>query len=141
MVRRWVLLSCACSSFLQAQNAPAPAPDAPAIFAAQCASCHGAAQMSGLDLRSREAILKGGKRGPAIVPGQPDQSLLMKAILREGDLKMPPGKQGLSTNEIAAVREWIAKGASSEVTTELTRKKVEPSWWAFKKPVRPSVPA
>jgi len=97
--------------------------------------------MSGLDLRSREAILKGGKRGPAIVPGQPDQSLLMKAILREGDLKMPPGKQGLSTNEIAAVREWIAKGASSEVTRELTRKKVEPSWWAFKKPVRPSVPA
>jgi len=94
--------------------------------------------MSGLDLRSREGILKGGKRGPAIVPGHPDQSLMMKAILREGDLKMPPGKQGLAATEVAVVREWIEKGAPWELTA---RRKAEPSWWAFKKPQRPRVPA
>ena len=39
------------------------------IFETKCAVCHGSAQMSGLDLRERATILRGGKRGPAIVPG------------------------------------------------------------------------
>ena len=56
--------------------------------------------MSGLDLRQRESILKGGKRGPAIVPGKPADSLLYKAVMREGDLQMPPGKKARGGEDI-----------------------------------------
>src|ERR1044072_1516409 len=72
-----------------------------AIFEKHCLSCHGAARMSELDLRQRETMLKGGKRGPAVVPGKPDDSLLYRAAARQGDLQMPPGKQGLAAEDIA----------------------------------------
>ena len=52
--------------------------------------------MSDLDLRERDTILKGGKRGPAIVPGKAEESLLYKAVRREGELQMPPGKTALT---------------------------------------------
>ena len=50
------------------------------ILEKNCLGCHGAAQMSGLDLRQRDAMLKGGKRGAAIVPGDPEASLLYRAV-------------------------------------------------------------
>src|SRR5215831_15449254 len=51
------------------------------ILGAKCFVCHGRrAQKAGLDLRAREGLLKGGKSGPAIVPGKPDESLLVKKI-------------------------------------------------------------
>ena len=56
--------------------------------------------MSGLDVRDRAAILKGGTRGPAIVPGVAEQSLLYKAVTRTGELKMPPGKTGAPQTQI-----------------------------------------
>ena len=106
------------------------APPAQAIFENQCVSCHGTAPMSGLDLRQRETILKGGKRGAAIVPGKPEESLLYRAVMRQGDLQMPPGKQGLPPEDIARLRSWIEAGApwSSSNTTS-----TESSWWAFRK--------
>src|SRR5207249_8249206 len=61
------------------------------ILDKNCFSCHGAIQMSGLDIRQRETLLKGGKRGPAIIPGNPEGSLLYKAVAHQGDLKMPLG--------------------------------------------------
>src|SRR6476661_4699844 len=88
--------------FLSALTAAAsPKPDAAAIeffekqvrpvLAARCVSCHGASQQfSSLRVDSREALLHGGNRGPAIVPGDPQLSLLAKAIRHEG-LKMPVG--------------------------------------------------
>ena len=69
------------------------------ILQKNCASCHGATQMSGFDVRKRDAILRGGKRGPAVVPGHSAESLLYRAVSRDGDLKMPPGKSGLSAEE------------------------------------------
>src|SRR5947209_20268286 len=111
MLRTCVSLCFACVWLLQAQNSSPPETAARAVLDSQCASCHGSAQMSGLDLRSREGMLKGGKRGAAVVPGHPEQSLLMKAILREGELKMPPGKQALASSDVAILREWIEKGA------------------------------
>src|SRR5213592_1644927 len=69
------------------------APSAQAVFENHCVSCHGAAQMSGLDLRQRDTILKGGKRGPAVVPGKASESLIYRAVARDGDLQMPPGKK------------------------------------------------
>ena len=60
------------------------------VFAKNCYACHTAAQTSGLRVDSREALLKGGTRGPAIVPGKPEESLLIKAIhYTDSHLRMP----------------------------------------------------
>src|SRR5882724_1239513 len=72
----------------------------------ECAACHGAAAMSGLNLTSREAVLKGGTRGPALIPGFRGMSILYQAILRGGELKMPPGEQSLSKEQIEAIGAW-----------------------------------
>jgi hypothetical protein len=92
--------------------------------------------MSDLDLREPETILKGGKRGPAIVPGKAEESLLYKAVKRDGELQMPPGKVGLSASEVGAIREWINAGARLDSSLG-----AQPSWWSFRKPVRPPLPA
>src|SRR6516162_11700558 len=84
------------------------------ILQSNCFTCHShAAKKSkgGLMLDARDSILKGGDRGPAIISGKPDDSLLIKAVGREDDeLKMPPtGK--LTDDQIAALRQWIKLGA------------------------------
>jgi Protein of unknown function (DUF1549)/Planctomycete cytochrome C len=61
-------------------------------------------------LLSREGLLRGGKRGPVIVPGAPSRSLLIASVEQSGDLKMPPG-QKLSDGDIAGLRRWIELGA------------------------------
>src|SRR4051812_14534652 len=60
------------------------------MLAKHCFACHTASKMGGLEMRSRESLLKGGKSGPAIVSGDPDHSLLLQAVRQEGELKMPP---------------------------------------------------
>ena len=62
------------------------------VLSEHCLKCHGPAkQWNGLRLDSREALLRGGDSGPAIVPGQPDQSRLIRAIRHSDDeLQMPP---------------------------------------------------
>src|SRR6185436_10867270 len=62
------------------------------ILEVKCLTCHGETRMSDLDLRERATILKGGKRGPAVVAGKAEESLLYKAVRREGEIQMPPGK-------------------------------------------------
>lgn len=101
--------------------------DARAILDAKCEDCHGAARTSDLDLRQLETILKGGQRGPAIVHGNAEASLLFQAVKREGNLKMPPGKAPLAP---AAVP-WKAESKTMDCAP----------WWSFSKPVRPPVPA
>ena len=78
----------------------------------RCVSCHGPAKVKGgLRLDSREALLKGGDTGPAVVPGQPDQSLLIDAVLHsKKELAMPP-KEKLTTNDVAVLARWIREGA------------------------------
>jgi len=85
----------------------------------------------------RDTILKGGKRGPAIVPGKPDESLLYRAVMRQGDLQMPPGKQALASGDVARLRSWIEAGAPWASTAPTT----ESSWWAFRKLRRDPAPA
>src|SRR6266851_2347117 len=111
--------------------------EAKAILDQKCLGCHGDARMSDLDLREPASILKGGKRGPAVVPGNAEASLLYKAVRREGELQMPPGKTPLSATEIGTLRDWIKAGARWESNSGTTAS----SWWSFKKPVRPVVPA
>jgi cytochrome c553 len=81
------------------------------VLAANCYSCHTNSQLGGLRLDSLEAMVKGGKRGAAVVPGDPDKSLILKALHQtDPDLKMPPtGK--LKDAEIADLAAWIKAGA------------------------------
>src|SRR5438552_316941 len=84
------------------------------ILIGKCASCHGTSQkLSDLSLASRNAVLQGGKRGPAIVPGNAAKSLLVSALEQTGDLKMPPGSK-LPEETVAAFRRWIELGAPWE---------------------------
>src|SRR2546426_4769591 len=66
--------------------------------------------MGGLRLDSREGLLKGGESGPAIVPGDPDKSLMIQAIRQTDKLKMPKGGR-LKLEEIDALTEWVKAGA------------------------------
>ena len=112
--------------------------DAQTVLEKNCVACHGSTRMSGLDVRDRAAILKGGTRGPAIVPGDAEQSLLYKAVARTGELKMPPGKTGLSPTQIDAIRSWINAGASWNARVFAA---TEPSWWSFKRVKKPVIPS
>ena len=82
------------------------------VLSESCQKCHGPRkQSSELRLDSREAILKGGSSGPAIVPGKPDESLLVQAVAHSHDeLKMPP-KGKLPAPAVAALRRWVEMGA------------------------------
>ena len=64
----------------------------------------------GIALDSRAAALAGGDSGPAVVPGKPDESLLIEAVRRQGDVKMPPDKP-LTDPQIAALTRWVELGA------------------------------
>jgi hypothetical protein len=104
----------------------------------KCGQCHGESSgMSGLKVTSRENVLRGGSRGAAVVPGKAADSLLYKAVAHIGDVAMPPGG-ALKPEEVLAIKEWIDAGApwSSGVVSQVTN-----NWWAFRKPVRPAVPA
>ena len=125
------------------------------LFVGSCFECHqGAEPESGLRLTSREGILRGGLRGPGVVPGKPEESLIVRA-LRHGELlKMPP-KEKLSTSEIAHVAKWIAAGApwpGSETVKEEVPTRPAPSasalvseedrdFWSFRPLARPEAPA
>jgi hypothetical protein len=82
------------------------------VLANDCLPCHGGKKSnSGLKVDSRAALVKGGDRGPAIVPGDPDGSLLVQAIRQShDDVKMPP-KRRLSDEVVSAFAKWVGDGA------------------------------
>jgi hypothetical protein len=121
----------------------------------RCLKCHGPAmQLGKLDLRDREAALKGAGKGAAVVPGEPEKSPLYRHVAGLDKPQMPmDGK--LKAEEIATLRDWIAQGAKWEgvlgasAAAARDLKKLE-TWvvpagakeqWAFRRPVRPAVPA
>ena len=76
-----------------------------------CLECHGPDKhKGGLRLDLRDAMLKGGETGPAIVPGKPEASPLIEAVRYAGEVQMPPKKK-LKDDEIAVLSEWIKRGA------------------------------
>src|SRR5262245_9654378 len=111
-----------------AQTAPAGSPDffetrIRPVLAGNCYSCHTNSALGGLRLDSREAMLKGGTRGPAIVPGDPEKSVLVRAIRQtDANLKMPMGSK-LKDSETADLVAWIAAGAVWPATTAPTSAK------------------
>jgi hypothetical protein len=79
-----------------------------------CNICHSADTNSkgGLRVDDRNGLIQGGNRGPAVVPGDPENSILIQAVLQtEDDLKMPPKKR-LAAEEIALLTKWIKDGAA-----------------------------
>jgi hypothetical protein len=117
------------------------------LLVEKCHKCHGKDKVrGGLRLIGREQLLKGGDSGPAVVPGKPEQSLLIQAISYRGELKMPP-KGKLPDKDIARLKRWVSLGApwpeSPQTTANPTGAfKITPEqrrWWAFQ-PVRPVPP-
>ena len=86
------------------------------IFDANCARCHGGMNhRGGLNMDTREGMLKGGRDGSVLVPGDPDKSLLVRLIRHEGPandpMDMPPNRPKLSDADIATVAQWVRAGA------------------------------
>lgn len=101
------------------------------VLVETCFGCHGDARESGaLRVDSQAALMKGGESGPAIVPGKPEDSLLMKAIRRHEDVSaMPPAKEkALRADQVAAFEAWIQAGAR---WPEATAKFEGKQHWAF----------
>jgi len=81
------------------------------MLAKNCYGC-GKAKTSGLDLRTRDGMLRGGSRGPALVPGDPEASRLYRYVAGLEKPSMPPADP-LAGGEVAALKAWIAAGAPS----------------------------
>jgi mono/diheme cytochrome c family protein len=81
------------------------------VLVRHCQGCHGAdKQKGGLRLLSRADALAGGDTGPALAPGDPDESRLIQMVRYDGDIKMPP-KGRLPAEDIAALTAWVKGGA------------------------------
>src|SRR5262245_45791201 len=80
------------------------------LLAARCYSCHGAVrQKAKLRLDTAELVRKGGRSGPAVVPGKHAESLLIERVTGEGTRRMPPESEGaaLRDQDIATLKAWI----------------------------------
>ena len=120
------------------------------ILAQHCFECHGEKrERGGLRLDSLAAILEGGDQGPAIVPGHPEKSLLVKAINQDGKLKMPPKNKKLTGAEIDALTQWVKMGAPWPSSDKpATAKKgdyqisdKDRAHWSFQPVKRPALPS
>ncbi|MBQ16349.1 MAG: hypothetical protein CMJ65_04405 [Planctomycetaceae bacterium] len=123
------------------------------LLAAHCLECHSGDDPEGkLDMESLGSILTGGLRGPSLVPGKPNASLLITAIRHNEELKMPP-KRKLPTRERAILTEWVKRGApwpNSKVKPRPAARKPgqagprftdkQKKYWAFQPPRRHPLP-
>ncbi len=132
---------------LAAQPNPAFSPQALSFFEtsvqpllkANCQPCHNQKTRSGgLALESREDVLTGGNRGPAVKPGAPNDSRLIQAVEQKGELKMPLGGR-LKDEQIAVLRQWVEQNLPWSGDGAARKR---PGWdhWAFQPPKRPAAP-
>ena len=119
------------------------------ILSDRCYECHSATKNSskgGLILDSHDGAFKGGDEGPAVIPGNLEKSLLIKAVrYTDPEFSMPPKKTGgkLPDDKIAILEEWVKMGAPMPIggaakLTGLTGKARE--HWAFQPVTKPKVP-
>src|SRR5438128_1333581 len=150
-----LLLVCGGISLRAADGPVSFSADIRPVFEATCWKCHGSGiQLSKLDLRTRDAALKGGARGAAIVPGKAAESRLYRVVAGLEKPSMPlDGK--LTAAQISAIKDWIDQGAVWDASppeikpesTQLAAMEEMPispearSYWAFQNPVRAPLPA
>ncbi|MFO0889916.1 MAG: c-type cytochrome domain-containing protein [Isosphaeraceae bacterium] len=115
------------------------------VLVEQCYNCHSGKTgkpKGGLRLDSREAVLKGGRTGPALVPGKPEESLILKALSHEGDVAEMPPDAKLPDPVLADFRRWIASGAADPRHGALPDRPSDAAarsggeFWAFRPPAR-----
>lgn len=130
---------------VSAQPPPSFEKDVLPLLAAKCHDCHGGdVKEARLDLRTLSEILRGGENGPAIVRGEPPDSLLMD-LVDQG--QMPPGKDDqLSAEELALLRRWIKAGAPAdekiiELPPHVQVTEADRRYWAFQPPRKTVGPA
>ena len=121
------------------------------ILQSSCWKCHGASiQLSKLDLRTREAALKGGEKGPAVIPGKAEESRLFRLVSGIEKPAMPMDSK-LTAEQVAAIKDWIDQGAQWDNSTAAAAAVSGPSedmaitpemkqYWAFQKPARRPIP-
>lgn len=116
------------------------------VLVRQCYSCHSAEAgeaAGGLVVDSRQGIRRGGSRGPAVVPGKPEQSLLLAVVEhREGEPHMPPDQPQLTAAVRADLKAWIARGAPDPrdgIAPAVARQGIDwekaKEFWAYQRPV------
>lgn len=115
------------------------------VLVESCYECHSSSSeklKGGLRLDTRADLLKGGATGPAIVPGHPEQSLLLQAVRGTAkDLdQMPPKKGALRADQIASLEEWVRMGAPDPRDGITASPNASKRHWAFVPPVDPPLP-
>ncbi len=121
------------------------------VLVKHCYKCHSeSAGMSegSLLVDSRDGLRAGGDRGPAVVPGKPDESLLLLAMKHVvSDLRMPPKRERLPDSVISDFEQWIREGAVDPRTQKADSGSRPPvdyetgrKHWALQKPVRQAAP-
>src|SRR5262249_52941905 len=121
------------------------------LLADRCFGCHGPEkQRAHLRLDSRAALLTGGDHGPALVPGAPEESRLIKALHGADDLpQMPPKtKEPLTREQVADLTKWIELGApwpdvisSSRAAGGARIGERARAFWSFRKVQEPALPS
>ena len=113
------------------------------ILARRCLACHSHASRTmegGLALDWKSGWQTGGSRGPAIVPGDPDASLLVKAIRHaDAGLRMPDER--LPDAELATIEAWVRAGAHDPRVARPPEPAATGDWWSLRPLERPAVPA
>ncbi|MCY2960805.1 MAG: PSD1 and planctomycete cytochrome C domain-containing protein [Planctomycetota bacterium] len=118
------------------------------ILVNRCEECHAETADGDLRVDSREALLKGGESGPAIVVGDPEASLLIQAVRQtHAKLKMPKRRAKLSDAEIATLEQWVEQGAfwpEAKPAGAAGSRPIGPeqrAFWSFQPLAQPAVPA
>ncbi|HWY78296.1 MAG TPA: PSD1 and planctomycete cytochrome C domain-containing protein, partial [Verrucomicrobiae bacterium] len=121
------------------------------IFAENCYKCHSHDSekiKGGLLLDTRDDLLKGGDTGPAIVPGDPEKSLMIKAVrYKDKDLQMPPNDRPLAPELVSLLETWVKMGAPDprDAPSAADHKYVvdfdkAKKHWAFQPVIKPAIP-
>lgn len=111
------------------------------ILHTRCSQCHNdRLRTSGLSLASREGLLEGGKRGPAISVDRPSESLVLAALLQSETLSMPPDGK-LPDAKIAAIERWIELGAPWPEPSAKPSPAASAAHWSFQAIRRPQPPS
>jgi Protein of unknown function (DUF1553)/Protein of unknown function (DUF1549)/Planctomycete cytochrome C len=118
------------------------------VLAANCYECHSGATPKGkLSIDTRDGIRRGGETGPAVVPGNAKESLMIQAVRHDG-LEMPPDKPRLPLDVVADLEKWVAMGAPDprdgkpieKPRTAMTLDEAK-SLWSFQPVTSPPLPA